>query len=105
MVLLSMIILPIIRHSHKLESIKYRADLAITGTLNATSFKKIDEVFVFVLQNTFNENAITYLQLSSIFSCRLDPEIRSFNSEGIFRHALLKFIRSAAKKPTELMIL
>ena len=105
MVLLSMIILPIIWHSHKLESIKYRAVLAITGTLNATSFKKIDEVFAFVLQNTFNENAVTYLQLSSIFSSRHDPEIRNFSSEGIFHHALLKFIRSAAKKPTELMIL
>lgn len=60
---------------------------------------------MFVLQNTLNENAVTHLQLSSIFFCRIDPETRNFSSEGIFHHALLKFIRSAAKKPTELMIL
>lgn len=28
----------------------------------------------------------------------MDPEIRNFSSEGIFCHALLKFIRSAASK-------
>lgn len=59
MVLLCMIILPIIGHSHKLESVRYRAALAITGTLNGTSFKKINEAFAFALQNNFNENAVT----------------------------------------------
>ena len=105
MVLLCMIILPIIWYSHKPESVKYRAALAISGTLKGTSFKKIDEIFVFVSQNTFVENAVTYLQLSSIFSCRLDFEILNSSSEGIFRHALLKLLHLLLVKATELMIL
>ena len=53
-------------HYQKIKSFQHRV-LAITATLKGTSRKKMDEMFVFGLQNTFNENTATYLQLSFIY--------------------------------------
>ena len=67
-VLLYMINVPMIHSQKKFESDQYRTDKAIKVLSRSRAWiyspKKMDETYVSVLQNAFNENTIVYLQLA-----------------------------------------